>query len=513
MLCLVCRRAGLRDIEHLAYHVRDSHGKEARAAYKRGWWMMAGSGPQKSLFDAIDAPLSENGGEEIAGQKEAASIPQGDEPYQPPPTKGVEVAPVRDIVPPVTEQQPQPSFIDPKADLVVGVTGSGKTTNIGEVSDYVLAKYGKLTRMASTDPSGAGPLIGLVKAGQVEFWAVHAWPKPIEAMYKSCLGYWPLRVDDPESPLVEPDAGTFEVYGFGAFEGLTSYGDTILADLKKNKASLSQDPSYTWKQGDFETSGGNQSYYGMMQDTLNQWVIKTHLLRYEKILWTALESRGKDKDGNLVYGPMIGGKQATGKAGQWFCNFFHMDIIAGTASPDKSTGQQLIEAKHVLFLKAHIDPLTLIPFPCKTRPPKEFAREMPSYLESGSVAEAYRLLDTLYAKQEKGASAKLSEINGLKERLIERAGKARIAEAAAAEKRAKAANLLKPMVSVPAMPMPIKSPIGAATTVAGREVGSAGLPTSPAPSTAPKPAGGAVPVPVATVPTGIPTIQNVRRKP
>lgn len=462
--------------------------------------MMAGSGPQKSLFDAIDAP--HEGENEIAGQKEVASIPQGDEPIKPLPTKGEEVATVRDIVPPVTDQQPQPSFIEPKADLIVGATGSGKTINIGEIADYILLKYGKLTRLASTDPSGAGPLQGKVKAGKIEFWAVHAWPRPIEAMYKSCLGYWPLRSDDPDSPLVPPDAGTFEVYGFGAFEGLTSYGDTILAELKRTKASLSQDPSYTWSQGDFTTSGGNQSYYGMMQDTLNQWVIRTHLLNYEKVLWTALESRGKDKDGNTIYGPMIGGKQATGKAGQWFVNFFHMDIIAGEQTTDPLTKQTMVEAKHILFLKTHIDPLTMIPFPCKIRAPKEYAKEVPSYLASGSVAEAYRLLDTLYEKQLKESVAQMSEVAGLKERLMERASAARIREKAEAEKRAKAANLLKPMVSVPVLP---GVPAGGAAVVPVATKAPS-LPPSP------KPAGGPAPV-AASVPTGIPQIQNVRRKP
>lgn len=538
MLCLVCGKADLRDLQHLAYHVKDSHGKEARRAYKRGKWVMAtpASGQQpKSLFDAIDSLAEEQAiedaaaikGNVIAGQDAVASIrgaeaseggtlplldasDKGGAPSEQPQPS----SPVAYVVAASTavydkeqgyEVIPQPSFIEPKADLIVGATGSGKTINVGDIADYVLLKYGKLTRLASTDPSGAGPLQGKVKAGKIEFWAVHAWPRPIEAMYKSTLGYWPLRSDDPDSPLVPPDAGTFEVYGFGAFEGLTSYGDTILAELKRTKASLSQDPSYSWSQGDFSTSGGNQSYYGMMQDTLNQWVIKTHLLNYERVLWTALESRGKDKDGNTVYGPMIGGKQATGKAGQWFVNFFHMDIIAGEQTTDPLTKQTMVEAKHILFLKTHIDPLTMVPFPCKIRAPKEYAKEVPNYLASGSVADAYRLLDTLYEKQMKASVAELSEVAGLKERLMERAATAKKREQAEAEKRAKAASLLKPMVSVPAMPA---MPIPATQVVQVRSAGSAGT----VPPAVPKPAGlPAQVVPAGPLPAGIPTIQNVRK--
>lgn len=394
-------------------------------------------------------------------------------------------------------EHPQPSFIEPKADLIVGATGSGKTINIGEVAKYVLLKYHKLTRLASTDPSGPGPLDGDVKAGKIEFWAPQAWPKPIEAMWKSTKGYWPLRADDPESPLVPPDAGTFEVYGFGAFEGLTSYGDSILDDLKKNNVTLSQDPSYKWNQGEFTTAGGNQSYYGMMQDTLKLWVVNTHLLGYEKVLWTALESKGKDQFGNTVAGPMIGGKQATGKAGQWFVNFVHTDIVNGKETLDPKTNQKMIEVNYFLFLKPHVDPLTLIPFPTKVRVPKEFAKEVPFYIENGSLADAYVLLDKLHDKQMKQAIAEMDSIAGLRDRLLEKAIAARLKEKEAADKRAKAANLLKPMVTVPAMAAPATSGLIGAGPVAPKVAG----PVSPAPVA---PAGPLKPL-------GVPVIQNVRR--
>jgi hypothetical protein len=489
--CILCRRP-YPTLIILANHVRDSHGKVARKSYKEGKWKIM-SDNKPSLFDAID------------GQKEAAVIQAAVD------TGGSGGTP--DVASQRLGEQDvpqQPSFIEPKADLIIGATGSGKTENIGAVADYIFLKYGKLTRLASTDPSGPGPLAGKVKAGKIDFWAPHAWPRPIEAMFKSTKGYWPLRADDPESPLVPPDAGTYEVYGFGAYEGLTSYGDTVLDDLKKNNVSLSQDPSYKWDQGDFHVSGGNMSYYGMMQDTLKLWVVNTHLLRYEKVLWTALEAKGKDQFGNVIAGPMIGGKQATGKAGQWFVNYVHIDLVQGKETLDVKSGQKLFEVNHILFLKAHLDPLSMVPFPCKIRAPKAFAKEVPAYLESGDLAEAYKLLDALYEKQMVQATAEMDEVKGLRERLMERAGKAKIAEAVAMEKRAKAANLLKPMVSVPALPT---SPIGAATTVAGKPAGSAGLPAGSAPAPAKQAAmpAGMSKVPTATVPLGIPSIQNVRK--
>lgn len=401
-----------------------------------------------------------------------------------------------------------PYFIEPKADLVWGASGTGKTVNIGEVSDYVLQKTGKLTRMVSADGGGIGPLTGLAKSGQLEFWALNAWKNPIANLERAIKGYWPLKLDDPESPLVPPDAGTFEVYGFGAFEGLTSFGDMILDNLSVNKASLSQDPSYTWTQDGIDFSGENMAYYGFMQKELQRKVALSHLLRYGKVLWTAQESKGEEKGGGMVYGPMIGGKKATGKAAGWFLNVFHMDVIPrGEVTIDPITKQKMQEVDHILFLKTHIDPLTLIPYPCKLRAPKAYVKEVKPYLQSGSVADAYRLLDAMYERQEKESSGKMEEIKGLKEKLLERAAAAKIKEQVEMEKRAKNAGLLRAQVSVPGGPvrvpsLPVTTPKVATPTVAATPVAVPAIPAIPG---TPAKVSGPVKVP------GIPTIQNVRR--
>lgn len=443
--CILCGDDTSNNLILLAAHVR-RHGKEAKQAYKRGYWKVKMSEP--NLFDAVDSSITK--AIEIAPQidigehSKAKAADEGD-------TKATESlagagADVSPSIVKVVGEIEVPYFIEPNADLIVGATGSGKTVNVGRVSDYVLAKYGKLSRLASMD--NVGSISGKIKAGQIEHWPMAIWRNHVDIIRKACQGYWPLRPTDPDSPIVPPDAGTYEVYGFMAYEGLTSFGDAILNSLGDDQAKLSQSPSYVWSQGDSTFSGGNESYYGFMQKELNRFVMYSNMLPFERILWTALEAKGDDQ-GAKVYGPMIGGKKATAKAGAWFCNFFHMDILTGEKIKDAGTGQELVKARHVLFLKTHIDPLTMIPFPSKVRPPVEFASRVPDYLESGSVSDAYKLLDGLYEEQEKDSTKKMSEIAGLRDRLLERAQKARLAESEAAEKRAKAAKLLKPMVSVP----------------------------------------------------------------
>jgi hypothetical protein len=482
--------------------------------------------PEDTLFAAIDQLSREQEAEDAAKVVESPApapvaptltSPVGVSLPQPAPTPPITVLSPE----PLSPEPDEPFFIEPKADLIWGASGTGKTVNIGEVSDYVLAKYGKLTRMVSADGGGIGPLTGLAKSGQIEFWALNAWKNPIANLERAIKGYWPLRLDDPDSPLVPPDAGTWEVYGFGAFEGLTSFGDMILDSLSGSKASLSQDPSYSWSQDGIEFSGENQSYYGFMQKELQRKVALSHLLKYEKVLWTAQESKGEEKGGGIVYGPMIGGKKATGKAAGWFLNVFHMDVIQGPTTVDLKTGQKLSEATHILFLKTHIDPLTLIPYPTKFRAPKKYKAEVPTYLESGSVAEAYRLLDTFYEKQLKESAGRLGEIKGMKEKLMERAAKARLAEAAAAEKRAVANKLLKPLVTVlGGTTVPSGPPVGPkeAAPISG-VVGGGSQATPPAPLSAPL-STPVIPTPIkpdsikpaSPVKITMPTIQNVRKK-
>jgi len=414
-------------------------------------------GPANTLFDAID--------KEIGGKSDVTTVKEGDAPAVAPDGLGSVGEAAPSPPPPQLQKEADvPFYIEPKADLIYGATGTGKTENIGRISDWVLNRYGKLTRMVSADGGGLGGIRGRRDSGQIEFWPIGMWKDPIAAMYRAVRGWWPLRVNDPESPLVPPDAGTWEVYGFGAFEGLTSWGDKIIDTLKAKKASLSQDPSYTWSEGGVEFSGGNMTYFGFAQDNLQAFVGASHTLGYEKILWTAQESRGDDQAGAKVFGPAIAGKKAIGKAGGWFLNVWHMDIVpTGAQVKDTKTGQLIQEVKHVLFINTHVDPATMTPFPCKFRAPSEYLAEVKSpYIENGDAVIAYALLEVFYERQAKESAGNMSKIAGLKEKLLERAANARKIEAAAAEKRAKAANLLKAQVTVPApapfSPAPIKIP-------------------------------------------------------
>lgn len=411
----------------------------------------------------------------------------------------------------------QASSIEYKADLIYGASDSGKTKNEGDASDYVLEKYGKLGRLATADGGGAVP--GLAGSGQLETWAVGAWKNPIEAMDRAVRGYWPARLDDPESVLLAPDAGTWEIYGFYGFEGLTSWGDAILMNLKQTQASLSQDPSYSFKQGEVTFSGGNRSYYGFIQDQLYAWVAMSHLLPVHKVLWTALESRGDDSDGQPVYGPAIAGKKSISKASQWFKNTVHIDIISKPSSeiaiPGSTAKLTVAETERVMWLRTHADPLTKINFPAKIRVPAKLMAKCPPYLIPPNIGELYKLIDKLEAEQIEDSKGRMSNMEEVRERLLKAAALAKQRQEKAAVEKAKRAGSM-PSFSLPTMvrPVIVGAPVvvaaASAPTVAAAQPQAAveGGVATVTPTTAAAPSPVAAPL---AIPGQAPVIQQLKR--
>lgn len=285
-----------------------------------------------------------------------------------------------------------------RADVLYGQSGSRKTTNVGLSCAYWHRKTGKRGRLISMDGGGFEPIEPLIEAGILEVWSLNDRPHPIESLDLACQGYWPADALDPASKLVAPTPATWERVGFMAFEGLTSGGDVILRELRAKKASLSQDPSYSWMSGATVYSGANMSYYGFVQDRLYDFVMKTHMLPVERVLWTALEGRGEEEGSRIpTFGPAIAGKKSTGKAPQWFGNCLHLEMLV-TEEADAKMKQTRLVTKPVMYLRSHADPLTKMAYPAKTRAPYQFAAELPEFLDPPDLGVLYQKLDELKQK-------------------------------------------------------------------------------------------------------------------
>lgn len=85
---------------------------------------------------------------------------------------------------------------------LVGDTGSGKTTLICTLAEYVYQRYGKITRYYSTDPGGFGDLMySLIIKGIVQVWRMRTRDPngklglPSGTCSLATRGYWPAKRD------------------------------------------------------------------------------------------------------------------------------------------------------------------------------------------------------------------------------------------------------------------------------------------------------------------------------
>lgn len=267
-----------------------------------------------------------------------------------------------------------------KADLIYGATGTYKTSQIGHMAMYVLNKYGKKTRLVTADGGGFDPIKELVEAGVIEVWSIRTQPHLIEAIDKACQGWWPDDVDDPASPAKPPTSSrAIRDVGLVAFEGLTSFGSSIMEKLKKPGVQLSQDPSYVLQDGGTHYAGGSMAAFGFVQDRIYEFVMKSHMIPLvEHVLWTALEAKGEEEGTKIpIFGPAIEGKKATGKAGQWFGNLFHMEAVNNKLGVDEATQQIKMRTDVFCYMKNHADPVSGIVFPAKVRAPFLLADRLP----------------------------------------------------------------------------------------------------------------------------------------
>lgn len=293
--------------------------------------------------------------------------------------------------------QPRARFV---ADCVYGQTKCGKTHQVALAAKRIWEKFKLRTRYVSGDPGGFDTIGDLVDDGIVIPFIIVNDPYPLETLSKLCQGWWPDVNGNLARGTPPTDIGLY------AYEGLTSFGDQMIEHLSKNKVRLSQDPSYTFVDGKTEFSGANMSYYGEVQKQLaarvkDSAVMPMLIPSVQRVIWTALEGRGEEEGTKApTYGPSIVGKKSTGKAGQWFGNLLHLEMLI-TEKVDPATKQVDLVQRRVMYLQPHADPLTKIPFPAGTRAPFDRPKDsVPVYLDPPDIGKLYDLLDSFKKAKE-----------------------------------------------------------------------------------------------------------------
>lgn len=295
-----------------------------------------------------------------------------------------------------------------KADLFYGSTKTTKTSQIGRAAQYFFKKTNKPLLLYSADNGGWDPIESLVEAGIVEAQSIRHIPYAPEAIDKLSQG-WVYDATATSKPWRAPDPKFWAKYSSVAFEGLASIGEWMMDYFSMSGLKLGMSQSFTKvKIGETEYSGLGQDHYGYVQGHLLRCVVNSSSLPVERVIWTSLETKAKDSITNdSIIGPSLVGNKKIDRAGQYFGNMIHLDLLESTSKikvGDKDV--EMVATKPVMFLRHHQDPSTKLTIPAGTRAPFEFAAEVPAYLDPPDAGRLYQLLDDLKAK----ASAKLKGV-------------------------------------------------------------------------------------------------------
>jgi hypothetical protein len=248
--------------------------------------------------------------------------------------------------------------------LTYGKSGSTKTSQIRYIAEYVWEKFGKRTRMITSDTGSLwAPVEDLVDAGIIIPLLFPTDPayNPLSTMRKLRRGEWPS--DGALKPAKKLSNGQFQAQslwrswsaedakeiGAYAVESLTSYGSGILRDLAEKNISVGAGnvPGLRTEEGETFASNTMQ-HYGMGQSEILEMLNSFIALPVELVYFTALEGAGEDDDGptkRTVLGPKSLGKAITEVIPQRVGDCLHLV----DATDDK--GQREIRA----YLRNHPD--------------------------------------------------------------------------------------------------------------------------------------------------------------
>lgn len=268
--------------------------------------------------------------------------------------------------------------------LLYGRTRSGKSTQIGELAEYVKKTEGKTTRLYTADRGGIDPIRPYVDLGVIEVVAqgeTDPWiflNKAVRGQVRDAKGKW--------VPGVNGNVGLF------AFESMTAFADALMASMAKKageNVNIGGGANINFTvAGDGETlkiSGSNMSHYGICQSRITEEVWESQKLDASYILWTASVSKDDDQSASgKVLGPAVAGKALTHEVPRWFQLSFRIDCLPA---------QQGKPERHVLYLGNHLDVAAGNAIGLgNTRTPLD-APDLPASIEPASLVKAITLID------------------------------------------------------------------------------------------------------------------------
>lgn len=219
---------------------------------------------------------------------------------------------------------------------LIGDSGSGKTTQSGELAKFVRKSRGKNTLIHTCDRGGYDSIAPLVRLGVVQIDELKQDDDP-----------W-IWINNAIKGSDSPDIG-LEVFDSGTSMGdilLTacSQADFQIGQQRTQKFTVSRGPASKPTES-LTVAINNEAHYGVVQGfMLNAIRQSTWLINRERdVLWTFALLRGESQDRTPILGPKLCGKALTPFLPKEFKYTFRLDI-------ETKDGEQ---PEHVLYTTAH----------------------------------------------------------------------------------------------------------------------------------------------------------------
>ena len=95
------------------------------------------------------------------------------------------------------------------ATMIFGDTGTGKSSLIATLAEYVWEKHKKVTLLYSTDGGGFGTNVEvLIEQGIIWLWKMRSRGLAFETVARATQGYWPEEILVPQTGEVAPECKT-----------------------------------------------------------------------------------------------------------------------------------------------------------------------------------------------------------------------------------------------------------------------------------------------------------------
>jgi hypothetical protein len=255
---------------------------------------------------------------------------------------------------------------------LIGDSGSGKTTQAGELAKHVYKSRGKKSVLHTSDRGGYDSIAPFVRAGIIEVDELNPDSDP-----------W-IWINNA----VSGKDGREDI-GLEIFDSGTSMSDELLTACHKSAFQIGQQRTqkFTVSRGteSLNVSTNNEAHYGVVQAFMLEAIKNSTWLtrKGRDVLWTFAIWRGEGQDRVPILGPKLAGKALTPFLPKEFRYTFRINSV-----PQEGTVPQ-----HILYLTEHPELAGLGHSFGNARYPLGVTTPLPPSIEPASIVEALRLIE------------------------------------------------------------------------------------------------------------------------